>query len=127
MHFQRAPHHEAKLVRCIRGSLFDVIADMRPHSPTRGRWFGATLSAENRRMLYVPEGCAHGFLTLEDNTEALYQVSEFYEPGAEGGFRWDDPAFGIRWPSTPFVISEKDEAWPPLVSAPLALAGSAAG
>ncbi len=123
MHFQRAPHEEAKLVRCTRGALFDVVADMRPGSPTEGRWFGTTLTAENRRMLYVPEGCAHGFLTLEDDTEALYQVSEFYAPGAEGGFRWDDPAFAIRWPRTPAVLSEKDEAWAPL-GEPAELTGS---
>ena len=126
MHFQRAPHEEAKLVRCIRGALYDVVADMRPGSPTQGHWFGATLTAQNRRMLYVPEGCAHGFLTLEDDTEALYQVSEFYAPGAEGGFRWDDPTFGIRWPRTPAVVSEKDAAWAPLAGEPAALAGSAA-
>lgn len=125
MHFQRSPHEEAKLVRCIRGALFDVVADMRPGSPTEGRWFGTALTAQNRRMLYVPEGCAHGFLTLEDDTEALYQVSEFYAPGAEGGFRWDDPAFGIRWPRTPVVLSEKDAAWAPL-GEPAALAGSVA-
>jgi dTDP-4-dehydrorhamnose 3,5-epimerase len=126
MHFQRAPHEEAKLVRCIRGALFDVVADMRPGSPTEGRWFGTTLTAQNRRMLYVPEGCAHGFLTLEDDTEALYQVSELYAPGAEGGFRWDDPAFGIRWPRTPAVMSEKDAAWAPLAGEAAALMGNVA-
>ncbi|MDA0256700.1 MAG: dTDP-4-dehydrorhamnose 3,5-epimerase [Chloroflexi bacterium] len=126
MHFQRAPHEEAKLVRCIRGSLFDVVADMRPGSRTEGHWFGATLTSQNRRMLYVPEGCAHGFLTLEDDTEALYQVSEFYTPDAESGFRWDDPAFDIRWPRTPAVISQKDEVWAPLAGEWAALAGSMA-
>lgn len=112
MHFQRAPHAETKLVRCTRGSLYDVIVDLRPGSPTYRRWFGAELSADNGRMLYVPEGFAHGFQTLEDDTEAYYLVSEFYTPGAEGGVRYDDPAFAIRWPRPVTVISPKDESWP---------------
>jgi dTDP-4-dehydrorhamnose 3,5-epimerase len=112
MHFQRAPHEEAKLVRCIRGALFDVVVDIREGSPTRGRWAGAELTADNARALYVPEGCGHGFQTLEDDTEALYQVSAFYAPGHEGGFRFDDPAFGINWPRAISSISDKDASWP---------------
>ncbi len=112
MHYQLSPHEEAKLVRCVRGAIFDVVLDIRPGSPTFGAWHGEELSARNRRMLYVPEGCAHGFITLEDDTDALYQVSEPYAPGAEQGIRWDDPAFAIAWPIAPAVISEKDAAWP---------------
>ena len=108
MHYQLAPHAEVKVVRCIRGSLFDVILDLRPDSPTFGRSFGAELSAENRRMLYVPEGFAHGFQTLEDGTEAIYFVTERYAPDAERGVRWNDPNFGIQWPLEPTVLSDKD-------------------
>ena len=109
MHFQLPPHEEAKLVRCTRGALFDVALDLRPDSATYLRWVGVELSAENRRMLYVPEGCAHGFQTLEPDTEALYQVSAAYTPETERGFRWDDPAFGIAWPdATERTISAKD-------------------
>lgn len=112
MHYQVAPHEEVKLVRCIRGALYDVIIDLRAGSATHGEWFGAELSADNRRMLYVPAGFAHGFQTLTDGTEALYQVSEFYTPGAERGVRYDDPAFAIRWPLPVTTISEKDANWP---------------
>jgi len=113
MHFQRAPHEEAKLIRCTRGSLFDAIVDLRPDSPAFKRWIGVELSAENRRALYVPEGCAHGYQTLEDGTESLYLVSEFYAPESEGGVRWDDPAFGIEWPDADNrTLSPKDAAWP---------------
>ena len=113
MHFQRAPHEEAKLIRCTRGSLFDAIVDLRPDSPAFKRWTGVELSAENRRALYVPEGCAHGYQTLEDGTESLYLVSEFYAPESEGGVRWKDPAFGIEWPHADTqTISPKDAAWP---------------
>jgi dTDP-4-dehydrorhamnose 3,5-epimerase len=113
MHFQRPPHEEVKLIRCIRGSLFDVIIDLRPNSADHKRWIGVELSASNRRMLYVPRGFAHGFQTLEDDTEVYYMVSEFYAPGAEGGVRWDDPVFGIEWPiHRPSEISEKDQHWP---------------
>jgi dTDP-4-dehydrorhamnose 3,5-epimerase len=107
MHYQVAPAAEVKLVRCIRGSLYDVALDLES-----GRWFGVELSAENRRMLYVPEGCAHGFLTLEDDTEAFYFTSAHYSPEHERGARWDDPAFGIDWPFEPTVLSDKDRAWP---------------
>jgi len=113
MHFQRAPHEEVKLIRCIRGALFDVIIDLRPDSTTFSRWAGFELSASNRRMLYVPRGFAHGFQTLEDDTETFYMVSEFYTPAAEAGVRWDDPAFGIEWPlGSPTEISDKDASWP---------------
>lgn len=113
MHYQVAPHEEVKLVRCIRGSIYDVIIDLRPESPAYMNWVGVELSAENRRSLYVPEGFAHGYVTLEDETETFYQVSEFYTPGAEAGVRWNDPAFAIEWPDVDVrVISEKDRAWP---------------
>ena len=113
MHYQLPPHAEVKIVRCTRGAIYDVIVDLRPASPTYRRWIGVELTADNRRMLYVPEGFAHGFQTLEDDTEAFYQVSEFYAPGAERGLRWDDPAFGIEWPlpESP-ILSDKDRAWP---------------
>jgi dTDP-4-dehydrorhamnose 3,5-epimerase len=112
MHWQAAPHEEAKLVRCTRGMLHDVIVDLRAGSSTYGRHTAVLLSAENRRMLYVPEGCAHGFLTLEDDTEVLYQMSAFYAPESARGVRFDDPAFGIRWPAEVTVISERDRGYP---------------
>ncbi len=112
MHYQVVPYREAKLVRCTRGALYDVIVDLRPDSPTYKEWIGVELTADNYRMLFVPEGFAHGFLTMEDNTEASYQVSEFYTPGAEQGLRYNDPAFGIEWPLEVQVISEKDANWP---------------
>jgi dTDP-4-dehydrorhamnose 3,5-epimerase len=113
MHFQLPPHEEAKLVRCTRGALYDVALDLRPDSPSYLRWAGVELNAENRRMLYVPEGCAHGFQTLVDQTEVSYQVSASYAPGAEAGVRWDDPAFGISWPEAERrLLSEKDQRWP---------------
>ena len=112
MHLQVEPHQEAKLVRCTRGAIYDVIIDLRPGSKTFKQWIGAELTAENYRMLYVPEGFAHGYLTLADETETFYQVSEFYTPGAERGLRFDDPVFAIEWPGETRVISEKDSAWP---------------
>ncbi|MBE0557297.1 MAG: dTDP-4-dehydrorhamnose 3,5-epimerase [Proteobacteria bacterium] len=108
MHYQIAPFEETKLVRCTMGAIYDVIVDLRPSSPTFKRQLGVTLSADNRRMLYIPEGFLHGFLTLEDNTEVFYQMSEFYAPDHARGFRWNDPAFGIEWPSDVKVISERD-------------------
>ncbi len=112
MHYQVAPHAETKLVRCVRGAIYDVALDMREDSPTYKHWFGLDLTAENRKMLYVPKGFAHGYLTLEDNSEVLYQVSEFYAPESERGLRWDDPAFAIQWPKTEnLLISEKDAGW----------------
>lgn len=112
MHYQLAPHEETKLVRCTRGAIYDVIVDLRPASPTYARWVGVELTAENYRMLYVPENFAHGFQTLEDDTEVTYQVSQFYAPGSESGIRWDDPAFSIEWPIEVRVISDKDKRWP---------------
>jgi len=112
MHFQHAPHAQAKIVRATSGSLLDVIVDLRDDSPTFKQWDAVELSADNRRMLYMPEGIAHGYITLADNTEAHYFASAAWAPAAESGMRWDDPAFGIEWPLQPVVISEKDAAWP---------------
>ncbi len=112
MHRQLAPHAESKLVRCTSGALYDVIIDLRPDSATYTKWFGVELSADNDRMLLVPAGFAHGFVTLTHDTEVTYLVSEFYAPEAEAGVRWDDPAFGIEWPVPVEVLSEKDRSWP---------------
>jgi dTDP-4-dehydrorhamnose 3,5-epimerase len=113
LHYQPAPHAEVKLVRCTRGAIFDVIVDLRPDSAGHGQWLGVELTADNRRMLYVPEGFAHGYQTLANDTEVAYQVSAFYAPDVERGVRWNDPAFGIEWPIThDVVLSEKDRAWP---------------
>jgi dTDP-4-dehydrorhamnose 3,5-epimerase len=112
MHFQIPPHEEAKLVRCTAGAIYDVIIDLRENSPTRLRWAGVELSARNRLMVYVPEGFAHGFQTLEDNTEVFYQVSAYYHHESARGVRWDDPAFGINWPLEISVISERDRSHP---------------
>jgi dTDP-4-dehydrorhamnose 3,5-epimerase len=108
MHYQLAPKAETKLVRCIRGALYDAILDLRKDSPTFGQSFGAEITAENRRMMYVPKGFAHGFITLEDNTEAFYFVDEFYAPEQERGVRWNDPKFNIHWPIQPVILSDKD-------------------
>lgn len=116
MHYQAPPHEEVKLVRCIRGSIFDVIIDLRPGSPTFKQWVGVELTATNRQMLYVPRGFAHGFQTLEDDTEVFYHVSEFYTPGAERGVRWNDPQFRITWPAVEKrILSPKDQSWPDFV------------
>jgi dTDP-4-dehydrorhamnose 3,5-epimerase len=113
LHYQAPPYEEVKLVRCVRGAVFDVIVDLRRDSTTYLQWFGLELSAENRRMVYVPEGCAHGYLTIQENSEVVYPVSQFYQPEAERGVRWDDKMFGIDWPDTGVrVISNKDRAWP---------------
>jgi dTDP-4-dehydrorhamnose 3,5-epimerase len=112
LHYQRTPHAEAKLVRCTAGALYDVAVDLRPESPTFQRHFAVELSARNRRMLYVPEGVAHGFQTLADETEALYQMSAPFAPDAAAGVRWDDRAFGIAWPLAVTVISERDRSYP---------------
>lgn len=109
MHYQDSPHAEAKLVRCSRGAIYDVALDLRPDSPTRFRWVGVELTAGNRRMLYIPEGCAHGFQTLADDTEVVYQMSAFYHPESARGVLWNDPAFGIRWPLPVNVLSERDQ------------------
>jgi dTDP-4-dehydrorhamnose 3,5-epimerase len=112
MHFQRRPHGEVKLVRVVQGAIHDVIIDIRPESPTFGKWQGFDLDADTGRMLYVPAGFAHGFQTLTDDADVTYQVSTPYTPGAEGGLSWDDPLFGIAWPLPVASISEKDAAWP---------------
>lgn len=113
MHFQRAPHAEAKLVRVTHGAIYDVIIDLRADSVTYCQWYGVELTGENRRTLYVPPGFAHGFQTLTDNTEVFYQMSEFYHPESADGVRWDDPAFGIEWPSAAErVISDADRTRP---------------
>ncbi|MEI7643598.1 MAG: dTDP-4-dehydrorhamnose 3,5-epimerase [Chloroflexales bacterium] len=115
MHFRYSPYAETKLVRCVRGSIVDVIIDLRPDSPSYKRWDSVELTAENRRAVYVPKGFAHGFQTLVDDVEVMYQVSHGYMPGAEGGVRYDDPAFGINWPLPPTEISPKDTQWPDFV------------
>lgn len=112
IHYQATPFGESKLVRCTRGSIYDVVVDLRPQSTTFRRWICAKLTAANRHMLYVPEGCGHGFLTLEDGTEVFYQMSEFYCEEAARGVRWDDPAFSIVWPESVQVISERDRTYP---------------
>jgi dTDP-4-dehydrorhamnose 3,5-epimerase len=117
MHYQEAPHAEAKLIRCVRGAVYDVAIDLRPDSPTFLQWIGVELRASPGalgRMLYIPEGCAHGFQTLEDDTELQYQISEFYTPAAGRGVRWNDPAIGVEWPEPVRVISEKDRGYPDL-------------
>ena len=112
LHLQKPPHQEVKIVRCTQGAVFDVVVDLRPDSPSFRRWFGIELNMENASMLYVPEGCATGYLTLEDNSEIYYLASEFYAPQSATGVRYDDPAFDIRWPGTPTVISDNDASWP---------------
>lgn len=112
MHYQMQPRAETKIVRCVRGVLHDMILDLRAGSPTFGQSFGAELSADNRRMMYVPKGFAHGFLTLTDDTETIYFVDEFYSPEHERGVRYDDPKFNMRWPENPTVISDKDKSHP---------------
>lgn len=108
MHYQLSPASEVKVVRCIRGALYDVILDLREDSPTFGQSFGAELTGENREMMYVPKGCAHGFITLSEDVEAFYLVDEFYAPDYERGIRWNDPKFNIQWPIEPVTISDKD-------------------
>lgn len=112
MHLQRAPHAEAKLVSCVRGRLFDVAVDLRADSPTFREWVGVELAAATGEMLYIAEGCAHGFLTLESDTSVEYLMSAAFEPSSGYGVRWDDPAFGIDWPAQPAVMSPRDRAWP---------------
>lgn len=112
LHYQADPAPEAKLVRCTRGAIFDVVVDVRPASPTRGRWYGIELSADNGKMLYVPEGCAHGCQSLDDFTEIHYMTSAFYSPNQVRGIRFDDPAFAVRWPLPVASISEQDRNWP---------------
>lgn len=112
MHFQVEPALEAKLIRCTKGAMFDVVLDLRPESPTYRKWYGAELTADNGRMLYVPERCGHGYQTLEDDTEMYYLTSQFYTPSAARGARLDDPVFAIQWPLTPTAISDQDRNWP---------------
>lgn len=113
MHFQRSPHEEAKLVRCVRGAIFDVVLDLRPGSPTYLQWHGVRLDETNGNALYVPEGCAHGFQTLADDADVLYLISSPYVPEASSGVRWDDPAFAIEWPpASERTIGLRDRAWP---------------
>jgi dTDP-4-dehydrorhamnose 3,5-epimerase len=112
MHYQAPPFGEAKVVRCTRGSIYDVVLDLREDSITFRQWIGVELSAKNRRMLYIPEGCAHGFLTLQDETEVFYQMSEFYNPESARGVRWNDPVFAIEWPGKVEMISERDRTYP---------------
>jgi len=112
MHYQLGEASEVKVVRCIRGAFWDVILDLRPDSPTFGKWFGAELNEENRLMMYVPKGFAHGLITLHDDTEAFYLVSDFYAPSQERGVRWNDSRFDIGWPMPPIEISAKDATWP---------------
>ena len=111
LHYQVAPALEAKLVRCTAGAIFDVVVDLRPESPTYRAWYGTELTARNGRMLYVPEGCAHGCQSLEDNTEIHYMASAFFSPKDARGVRYDDPAFGIEWGAPVRVISERDRTW----------------
>jgi dTDP-4-dehydrorhamnose 3,5-epimerase len=112
MHYQAAPFPETKVVRCTQGAIYDVVLDLRRESGTFKKWIAVELTAENRSMVYVPKGCAHGFLTLQDNTEVFYQISEFYDAPSARGVRWDDPAFGIVWPEKVEVISERDRTYP---------------
>lgn len=118
MHYQAAPKAEVKLVRCTAGTIFDVVLDLRPDSPAFRRWHGEVLSAANRRMLYVPEGCAHGLLTLADATEVAYLISRAYAPEQARGVRWDDPAFGIAWPEPVRLIGERDRTYPDFLGTP---------
>jgi len=112
MHYQAAPYAEAKMIRCTKGTIHDVVVDLRLESPTFKEWIAVVLTAEKHNMVYVPEGCGHGFLTLEDNAEVFYQMSEFYHAESARGVRWDDPAFQIAWPDKVNVISERDRTYP---------------
>ena len=113
LHYQRAPHEEAKLVYCTRGAIFDVAVDLRTKSPTHGKWVGVELDGDGSRALFIPEGCAHGFQTLVDDTHIAYMISTPHVPEAGQGARWDDPWFGIEWPSAPRrLLNERDRTWP---------------
>jgi dTDP-4-dehydrorhamnose 3,5-epimerase len=115
MHHQIFPHEEAKLVRCTAGGVYDVVIDLRPESETYKQWFAVELTAENRKMIYIPEGFSHGFMTLQDNTEVFYQMSTFYAPACARGVRYNDPAFAVQWPMEVAVISDKDMQYPDFV------------
>lgn len=112
MHFQSPPYPEVKVVSCLVGAVFDVAIDTRPDSPTFGRWYGAELRPESGTMLYVPEGCAHGYITLEPDSTVEYLISEFYHPESAGGLRWDDPFFAVDWPVRPTAMNDRDRTWP---------------
>jgi dTDP-4-dehydrorhamnose 3,5-epimerase len=112
LHFQIAPYAEIKLVRCTAGAIMDVVVDLRPESPTFRSWVAVELTAENRRAMYIPEGCAHGFQTLANGSEVFYQITPTHHPEFSSGVRWDDPAFGICWPEPPRALSDRDRAWP---------------
>ena len=112
MHYQIAPHEEAKIVRCTRGAIYDVIIDLRPDSPTFTRWLAVDLTEDNHRMLYIPEKFAHGFQTLKNDSEIFYQMSEFYAPECGRGIRWNDPTFAIEWPDGDLIMSERDRSYP---------------
>ena len=112
LHYQQAPHAEVKIVRCTRGAMFDVVVDLRPQSPTHMQWFGVELTDDNEKMIYVPEGFAQGYMTLVDNTEMNYHTSKFFDRESASGVRYDDSAFGIKWPIEVSVISEQDAKWP---------------
>jgi dTDP-4-dehydrorhamnose 3,5-epimerase len=113
LHYQIAPHSEVKIVSCIRGKIYDVIVDLRPKSPSYLQWMSFELSSDNRKMIYIPENFAHGYLTLIDDTEVFYQVSQFYSTGSECGIRWNDPSVNIKWPKVSnLILSEKDREWP---------------
>ena len=110
-HVQYSPYEEAKIIRCTQGRMFDIVLDLRKDSPSFKRWFSIEISPENHKMLYLPEGCANGFQTLQDNTEAVYEITEVFKPESSGGVRWDDPEFGIKLPLDISVISKKDLSW----------------
>jgi dTDP-4-dehydrorhamnose 3,5-epimerase len=116
MHFQLFPHEEVKIVRCTMGAVYDVAIDLRPDSPTHKKWMAVELTADNHRMVYIPEGCAHGYQTLVDNSEICYQTSRFYAPDVARGVRYNDPAFSVDWPLPVQVISEADSSWPDYVA-----------
>jgi dTDP-4-dehydrorhamnose 3,5-epimerase len=115
MHFQREPYPEVKLISCLIGAVYDVAIDIRPDSPTYRQWFGAELRQDNGQMLYVPQGCAHGYLSLEPDSTVEYLISEFYHPEVAGGIRWNDPFFNVRWPAEPAVINARDATYPDYV------------
>ncbi|MBN2373535.1 dTDP-4-dehydrorhamnose 3,5-epimerase [bacterium] len=118
MHYQTAPYEEAKLVRCTMGEIYDVIIDIRPYSATYMRWISIELTAKTRKMLYIPEGFAHGFQTLADCTEVFYQMSEFYQANSAKGIRWNYPTFGIKWPIMPPIMNDKDRSYPDFIQEP---------
>jgi dTDP-4-dehydrorhamnose 3,5-epimerase len=112
MHFQQPPYAEVKIISCLIGAIYDVAMDIRPESPTFGQWFGAELRADNGNLLYVPDGCAHGYLSLEPDSTVEYLISEYYHPESAGGIRWDDPFFKVQWPFEPSVMTPRDRTWP---------------